>query len=93
MKTLREYIDLVDEAISKKDLLKQVGDKLNDPEFRKKPADPNKRWEKGDLYKGPDEDDPSYSKNFGHGYPDVGSNRSHNRDVEKSLKKSKKGKI
>jgi hypothetical protein len=78
------------EAIGRRDLLKQVGDKLNDPEFRKTPAaDPAKRWERGDLYTGPGPDDPYYTKNFGHGYPDVGSNRSHNRDVEKSLKKKK----
>ena len=52
-----DYDKGMDEAVSKNDLLKQVGDKLNDPEFRKKPADPTKRWEKGDLYQGPGPDD------------------------------------
>lgn len=42
---------------------------------------------KGDHWKGPDKDDPSYTKNFGHGYPDTPSNRSHDRYVNKSLKK------
>jgi hypothetical protein len=59
----------VDEALSKNDLLKQIGDKLNDPEFRKKPADPNIRWEKGDLYKGPGPDDYGYTGYQGHGMP------------------------
>ena len=59
----------VEEALSRKDLLKQVGDKLNDPEFRKQPADPNIRWEKGDLYKGPGPDDYGYTGYQGHGMP------------------------
>jgi hypothetical protein len=59
----------MDEALSKKDLLKQIGDKLNDPEFRKKPADPTKRWEKGDLYQGPGPDDYGYTGYQGHGMP------------------------
>ena len=76
MKTLRDYINLIEsneqgvaEALSRKDLLKQVGDKLNDPEFRKQPADPTKRWEKGDLYKGPGPDDYGYTGYQGHGMP------------------------
>jgi hypothetical protein len=59
----------VEEAISKKDLLKQVGDKLNDPEFRKQPADSSKRWERGDLYQGPGPDDYGYTGYQGHGMP------------------------
>ena len=59
----------VDEALSKNDLLKQVVDKLNDPEFRKKPADPTKRWEKGDLNQGPGPDDYGYTGYQGHGMP------------------------
>ena len=59
----------VREALSRKDLLKQIGDKLNDPEFRKQPADPTKRWEKGDLYKGPGPDDYGYTGYQGHGMP------------------------
>ena len=42
---------------------------------------------KGDHWTGPDKDDPSYTRNFGHGYPDTPSNRSHDRYVNKSLKK------
>ena len=59
----------VEEALSKKDLVKQVGDKLNDPEFRKQPADSSKRWEKGDLYQGPGPDDYGYTGYQGHGMP------------------------
>ena len=59
----------VEEALSRKDLVKQVGDKLNDPEFRKKLADPTKRWEKGDLYQGPGQDDYGYTGYQGHGMP------------------------
>ena len=84
MMDLIESAQTVDEALSKKDLLKQVSDKLNDPNFKKQPVDPTRTG-----WTGPKKDDPYYSKNFGHGYPDVGSNRSHNRDVEKSLKKKK----
>ena len=64
-----DYDKGMDEALSRKDLLKQVGDKLNDPEFRKQPADSSKRWEKGDLYQGPGPDDYGYTGYQGHGMP------------------------
>jgi hypothetical protein len=69
MKKAHKKPKQADEAISRKDLLKQVGDKLNDPEFRKQPADPTKRWEKGDLYQGPGPDDYGYTGYQGHGMP------------------------
>lgn len=59
----------VSEAVSKKDLLKQVGDKLNDPEFRKQPADPTKHWERGDHWKGAGPGDYGYTGYQGHGMP------------------------
>jgi hypothetical protein len=42
---------------------------------------------KGDHWTGPDKDDPSYTKNFGHGYPDSPENRRYDREITKSLKK------
>jgi hypothetical protein len=85
----------VDEALSKKDLLKQVGDKLNDPEFRKKPADPTKRWEKGDLYQGPGPDDYGYTGYQGHGMPTDKAERARIRADKKNgvaeMDKSQKG--
>lgn len=59
----------VEEAISKKDLVKQVGDKLNDPEFRKQPADPTKSFTRGDHWKGAGPDDYGYTGYQGHGMP------------------------
>jgi hypothetical protein len=64
-----DYDKGMDEALSRKDLVKQIGDKLNDPEFRKQPADSSKRWEKGDLYQGPGPDDYGYTGYQGHGMP------------------------
>ena len=59
-----DYDKDMKEAISKKDLLKQIGDKLNDPEFRKKPADPkHKGWT------GAGKDDYGYTGYQGHGMP------------------------
>jgi hypothetical protein len=85
----------VEEALSKKDLVKQVGDKLNDPEFRKKPADPNKRWEKGDLYQGPGPDDYGYTGYQGHGMPTDKAERARIRADKKNgvaeMDKSQKG--
>jgi hypothetical protein len=70
------------EAISKKDLLNKVTKDLNSNEFKNTPVDPkHKGWT------GPKKGDPSYTKNFGHGYADSPDNRSHDRDVKKSLKK------
>jgi hypothetical protein len=70
------------EAISKKDLLNKVTKDLNSDEFKNTPVDPkHKGWT------GPKKGDPSYTKNFGHGYADSPDNRSHDRDVKKSLKK------
>jgi hypothetical protein len=59
----------MEEAVSRKDLLKQVGDKLNDPEFRKQPADTTKSFTKGDHYTGPGPDDYGYTGYQGHGMP------------------------
>ena len=70
------------EAISKKDLLNKVTKDLNSDKFKNTPVDPkHKGWT------GPKKGDPSYTKNFGHGYADSPDNRSHDRDVNKSLKK------
>ena len=72
----------LDEAMSKNDLLNKLTKDLNSDEFKNTPRDPNyKGWT------GPKPGDQNYTKNFGHGYPDVGSNRSHDRYVNKSLKK------
>ena len=81
---------VMDEAISKKDLLGKLAKDLNTP-FKKAKAGKlksnGKDFTKGDHWTGPDKDDPSYTRNFGHGYPDTPSNRSHDRYVNKSLKK------
>ena len=77
----------VAEAISKKDLLSRVSKDLNSDEFKNTPVDPNKSFTRGDHFTGPKKNDPYYTKNFGHGYPNTPSNRSHDRDVKKSLKK------
>jgi hypothetical protein len=70
------------EAISKKDLLNKVTKDLNSDKFKNTPVDPkHKGWT------GPKKGDPNYVKNFGHGYADSPDNRSHDRDVKKSLKK------
>jgi hypothetical protein len=72
----------VAEAISKKDLLNKVTKDLNSDKFKNTPVDPkHKGWT------GPKKGDPNYVKNFGHGYADSPDNRSHDRDVKKSLKK------
>ena len=89
MKTLREYIDLVNEAMNANDLLNKVT-KDSNKLFKQAKSGKLKAsgdFTKGDHWTGPDKDDPSYTKNFGHGYPDTPSNRSHNRYVNKSLKK------
>jgi len=75
-----EEINVV-EAISKDDLVNKVTKDLNSDKFKNTPVDPKyKGWT------GPKKGDPSYTKNFGHGYADSPDNRSHDRDVNKSLK-------
>ena len=59
----------VAEALSKTDLLKQVSAKLNDPEFRKKPADPTKSFTRGDHWQGAKPGDYGYTGYQGHGMP------------------------
>ena len=59
----------VAEALSKTDLLKQVSAKLNDPEFRKQPADPTKSFTKGDHWQGAKPGDYGYTGYQGHGMP------------------------
>jgi hypothetical protein len=76
---------VMDEAISKKDLLSKLEKDLNSDEFKNTPVDPNWVGHKG--WTGPKPGDYGYTKNYGHGYSDGPSNRSHNRYVNKSLKK------
>ena len=65
-----EHLDaMLHEAMSKKDLLNKLTKDLNSDEFKNTPVDPNKRWEKGDLYKGPGPDDYGYTGYQGHGMP------------------------
>ena len=59
----------VAEALSKTDLLKQVSAKLNDPEFRKQPADPTKSFTRGDHWQGAKPGDYGYTGYQGHGMP------------------------
>ena len=59
----------VAEALSKTDLLKQVSAELNNPEFRKKPADPTKSFTKGDHWQGAKPGDYGYTGYQGHGMP------------------------
>ena len=59
----------VAEALSKTDLLKQVSAKLNDPKFRKQPADPTKSFTKGDHWQGAKPGDYGYTGYQGHGMP------------------------
>ena len=59
----------VAEALSKTDLLKQVSAKLNDPKFRKKPADPTKSFTRGDHWQGAKPGDYGYTGYQGHGMP------------------------
>ena len=90
MKTLREYIDLVDEAMNKDELLNKVTKDAN-KDFKQAKAgklkSTGKDFTKGDHWQGPDKDDPSYTKNFGHGYPNSPENRKLDREITKSLKK------
>ena len=59
----------VAEALSKTDLLKQVSAELNNPEFRKKPADPTKSFTRGDHWQGAKPGDYGYTGYQGHGMP------------------------
>jgi hypothetical protein len=85
----------VEEALSQKDLVKQVGDMLNDPEFRKKPADPTKSFTRGDHWKGAGPDDYGYTGYQGHGMPTDKAERARIRADKKKgvaeMDKSQKG--
>ena len=59
----------VAEALSKTDLLKQVSAELNNPEFRKQPADPTKSFTKGEHWQGAKPGDYGYTGYQGHGMP------------------------
>ena len=59
----------VAEALSKTDLLKQVSAELNNPEFRKQPADPTKSFTRGDHWQGAKPGDYGYTGYQGHGMP------------------------
>lgn len=79
----------ITEAMNVNDLLNKVT-KDSNKDFKKAKAGKLKAsgdFTKGDHWTGPKKNDPYYTKNFGHGYPDTPSNRSHDRDVKKSLKK------